>query len=139
MRLLVDCNVFLDVFLEREGLYQNSALLLSQAKRLGYELIMPAHAAPNILYVVSKNKSRTTALSALSQSLAFASVGALDESAILRGLSYGFNDIEDSFVAAIAQKAKADYVVTNNIKDFALSPIPAVTPAEFLARMAQES
>ncbi|OZG59471.1 toxin PIN [Bifidobacterium myosotis] len=66
-------------------------------------------------------------------------MAALDETVILCGLSYGFTDTEDSFVVAIAEKEHADAIITNNVKDFALSPVEAVTPAEYLVRKNQRS
>ena len=62
----------------------------------------------------------------------------MDEATILRGLSYDFKDTEDSFVAAIAERERADFIITNNIKNFALSPIAAVTPIEYLSRLSSK-
>jgi predicted nucleic acid-binding protein len=45
----------------------------------------------------------------------------------------GFADFEDAVIAAIARREKADYIITRNIKDYSKSPIPAITPEEFLA------
>lgn len=132
MRLVVDTNVFLDVILERDGLYAASAETLSLSSK-GHDLIIPAHALPTVSYIVQKNRGRAAAAKALSLCLDIARVGALDEAAVLLGLSYGFADVEDSFVAAIASREKASRIVTNNIRDFGASPVPAVTPAELVA------
>lgn len=67
--------------------------------------------------------------------LDIAHVAALDETVVLRELSYGLKDTEDSFVAAIAEKEHDDAIITNNVKSFTPSPVEAVTPAEYLARM----
>jgi hypothetical protein len=40
---------------------------------------------------------------------------------------------EDAVVAAIAQREKADFIVTRNGRHFRNSPVPAVSPADFLA------
>lgn len=101
----------------------------------GFELIIPAHSIPTIFYIVQKNRGHDAATKALSLCLAIAKVGALRETTVLLGLSYGFTDVEDSFVSAIASEVKADYVVTNNVKDYVDSPVPAVTPVELLARL----
>lgn len=135
MKLIIDTNVFLDVILKREPLCFASAKVLDLSTNGDAELIMPAHAAATIFYIVEKNQGHEAAVKALSICLNLAHVGALDETAVLLGISYGFRDVEDSFVAAIASKAKADYIVTNNVKDFGASPVPAVTPAELLARL----
>ena len=137
-RLLIDTNVFLDVILERGALCEASAPVLDLWSRPGYELLMAAHSAATIAYIVESNRGRDKARQALSLCLGIARVAALDEVAILRGLSYDFKDTEDSFIAAIAEREHADAIITNNVKDFALSSVPAVTPAEYLARLAAE-
>jgi len=42
-------------------------------------------------------------------------------------------DFEDAIIAATALREKADYIITRNAKDYSKSPVPAVTPDEFLA------
>lgn len=134
MKLVVDTNIFLDVILKREHLYEASAEVLSLSEP-DFKLIIPAHSIPTIFYIVQKNQGREAATKALSLCLALAKVGTLDETTVLLGLSYGFSDVEDSFVSAIASESKADYVVTNNVKDYDNSPVPVVTPVELLASL----
>lgn len=55
------------------------------------------------------------------------SVGTLDESAIRLGLTYEFRDLEDAFVAAIAEQESASCIVTNNVRDFKASPVSVFT------------
>ena len=44
-------------------------------------------------------------------------------------------DFEDALQVAAASACGARSIVTRNARDFARSPIPAVTPAEALARL----
>ena len=46
----------------------------------------------------------------------------------------GMPDFEDAVVDAVAERNGADYILTRNIKDFAGSSVPAVTPTEFLEK-----
>jgi hypothetical protein len=41
-------------------------------------------------------------------------------------------DFEDALVASVAEATGSDYIVTRNVSDFAGSPVPALTPTEFL-------
>jgi hypothetical protein len=41
-------------------------------------------------------------------------------------------DFEDALVASVAEVTGSDYIVTRNVPDFAGSPVPAMTPTEFL-------
>lgn len=89
-------------------------------------------------YLETLGSIQSTSLAAPAQALmSIAHVAALDETIIHRGLSYGFKDTEDSFVVAIAEKEHANAIITNNVKSFTPSPVEAVAPAEYLARMDQ--
>lgn len=135
-RLAIDANVFLDAILACRPLCDDSARMLALSSHDDFELLMPTHAAPRIAHIVESNtKSADKARQTLSLCLDIAYVAALDETAILRGLSYGFEDIEDSFVAAIAERNHASHIITNNVKDFTLSPVEVVTPTEYLNRL----
>ena len=133
MRLMIDTNVFLDVILAREPLVAASSRILELSNRDDVELLMPAHAASTILYIVESNRSRDIAIAALSECLGIAHIAALDEAAILTGMAYDFHDVEDSFVAAVAVRERCDAIVTTNVTDFANSPVPAIATKEFIA------
>lgn len=135
MKIVIDTNVFIDVILAREPMCHASARTLELAHRGDMTLLMPAHSAGTILYIVEKNRDRDTAVKTLTICMGLCRVAALDEATILQGLAYGFKDPEDSFVAAIAVREHADLIVTNNVKDFKDSPVPAITPAEAVARL----
>ena len=113
-KLVVDTNVFLDVILARQPMCEASASVLDLSSHPEYDILMPAHSAPTIAYIVEANANRAKARQALSLCLGIAHVAALDEATILRGLSYDFKDTEDSFVAAIAERERADFIITNN-------------------------
>jgi len=42
-------------------------------------------------------------------------------------------DLEDNLVLAAANRAKADYLITNDTQLIAKSPVPALTPRDWLA------
>ena len=55
---------------------------------------------------------------------------------VLRALKNNiFPDFEDCLQDECAVNAKADCIITWNIKDFANSIVPAITPDDFLARL----
>ena len=51
-----------------------------------------------------------------------------------RAQSLGWADFDDAVVAATAERAGCTSVITRNVKDFAGSPVPVLTPQEFLLR-----
>jgi predicted nucleic acid-binding protein len=51
---------------------------------------------------------------------------------IAAALPMRISDFEDAVAAAIAKREKADYIITRNEADFTDSPVPALSPAQFL-------
>jgi hypothetical protein len=54
---------------------------------------------------------------------------------IWTAVGLGISDFEDTIVAAVAHSENADYIVTRNCADFVNSPVPAISPADFLKFM----
>ena len=54
---------------------------------------------------------------------------------VQRVLSRRCSDFEDCLVACCAERIKADYAVTRNVKDFRESSVEAITPQELFARL----
>jgi hypothetical protein len=53
-----------------------------------------------------------------------------------RARTLATDDFEDAAVVAVAEASGSTFVVTRNVADFAHSPVPAITPADFLIRLA---
>ena len=56
----------------------------------------------------------------------------MDADCVKYGIHSEFADFEDAMQFRCAQKAKVDYIITRNTKDFTVSSIPVRTPQEFL-------
>ena len=52
-----------------------------------------------------------------------------------RAAEMKWKDFEDAIQSATAERVSAAYLITRNVKDFSKSKVPALTPAEFLARL----
>jgi hypothetical protein len=48
------------------------------------------------------------------------------------------SDFEDALQAAAAISGNAEYIVTRNTADYRHSPIPAITPRDFLRRFVSQ-
>ena len=53
---------------------------------------------------------------------------------ILVALNLPIKDFEDALQAAIALSFGASYVVSRNLRHYRKSPVPAISPREFLAK-----
>ena len=63
------------------------------------------------------------------------SVVELREGDLLKAAELPFDDYEDAIQSVCATRARADYIVTRNEKDFANSSVPAISPAELLKQL----
>ena len=133
MRILLDTNVVLDLLLAREPFVQDALLLFAMGEAGELDLLLSSDAVSTVFYVVERNKDAMTARRAITSLLGRMRLLPLRESDVLRGLGYDFIDIEDALVASVAEEAKAEVIISRNVKDFANSPVATVTPSEFLA------
>lgn len=53
-----------------------------------------------------------------------------------KALDLDMNDYEDALLSQYAKRSKATYIITRNTKRFIDSPVEAITPDDFLKRLA---
>lgn len=138
MKATVDINVLLDVFQKREPHYTASARILAMVQLGEMTGIFPAHGLTTIYYLVRKHASRPNAESAVDEVLSHFEVGNLDANGWSRARSLPMPDFEDAVVAAVAEGKGSDFVITRNTVDFTHSPVPAITPSDFLSQFAPQ-
>jgi predicted nucleic acid-binding protein len=134
MRLMLDLNVLLDVVQRREPFYAASASLLSRALDHEMEGYLPGHALTTLHYIVNRSAGRKEADDLVDWLLAHLEIVAQDKLQFVRARNLAFHDSEDAVVASAAEASRCDLIATRNVADFEGSPVPAVTPEEFLAR-----
>jgi predicted nucleic acid-binding protein len=130
MRALIDTNILLDVALNRTAFVRESAAVLRWAEIEGNAGVA-WHSLSNCSYLL-KSAGRPF-LSKLLKIVDVPSVGAFDA---IRALSLPMSDLEDAFQAAAALAFRADYIVTRDTAGFSKSPVPGITPVNFLKKIA---
>ena len=139
MKVLLDLNILVDVFEQREPHYAASAKILSLGIEKTIELLIPGHAPATIHYLTARTIGRAMADEALDWMLASFELAPATREVYLRARALHFRDFEDGVVAAVAEAEHCDYIVTRNLRDFAESPVKAVSPAELLAYFTGDS
>lgn len=137
MRVLFDTNVIVDVLQKREPHFENSYRVFQMAAKEDSDItgLVAASILTDIYYVIrpslgSKAAARE-AIRQLTELLMVCDTQAVDAA---EALDLPMEDFEDAIVAAVGKREKADVIVTRNTKDFAQSPVPAITPDEFLMK-----
>ena len=136
MRAIIDTNVIIDVVLRRGEFYDDSYRIVQVASQKLFDGFVIASAVSDIYYVTRKStldtKKAWQEVADLVELVGICDTRAADISA---ALSTDMPDFEDAIVAAVAKREKADYIVTRNICDYQNSPVPALTPVEFLKKL----
>ena len=133
MRTLLDTNILLDVFLGRTGAQASGKAILAACRKSRVALIS-WHTLSNCYYIMRRGRmTHSGAITCLRRALRWAQVAGTGTSAALRAMDLPMADFEDALQAASAETEHADVIVTRNTKDFANSPVPVLTPEDFLA------
>jgi hypothetical protein len=130
----VDINVFLDVIQHRQPHYAASANVVSMVESGILEGVCPAHGLTTLYYLVRKLATKQDAEAAMDRILDHFRIGNLDISGWREARPLPMDDFEDATVAAIGNASRSDFIITRDITGFAGSPVPAITPANFLGQ-----
>jgi predicted nucleic acid-binding protein len=125
MKILIDSDVLLDVALAREPHLAASAAVLEWAEA-GGDAAVAWHSLTNCSYLLKGGKPF------LAKLLKIVEVAPVETEDARNALRLPMSDVEDAFQAAAAQAWKADFIVTRNLPDYQKSPVPAISPADFL-------
>ena len=92
----------------------------------------------DIYYLLRKDYGSQGAQDLIENNLSFLQLIGISAEDAQKALAARWGDFEDCLVARCAEKIKADYIVTRNVKDFKASPVEAVTPEELFARLREQ-
>ena len=132
--ILIDLNVILDVVQARAPHEAASAHVLETVVCGDIPAMIPAHAVTTIHYLVSRYRDRQIADRTVDWLLRYFRIAEVRRDQFMRARVLGWADFEDAVVAAAAESAGCEMIVTRNVRDFTASPVPACTPEEFLTR-----
>ncbi len=133
MKLLTDTNVVLDYMLQRQPNYEHCRKIISRAiDNDDYEIIS-ASAITDIFYIAKRQgRDSYDVQDAITDLLELVHIATVTEDNIRTALNLRWNDFEDAVQYAVAIDNGADFIITNNKKDFDGAQIPVLTPKEFL-------
>ncbi len=133
MKILLDLNVVLDTFLGREPWKANSDAIWDANRNGQIDARISAASLPTLFYVIRKQEDLARAHLAVRTCLRSLKIVPIDGTVAELAVTLPGADFEDNLQIACALQAGLDAIVTRNSKDFAGSPIPVMTPFDFLA------
>ena len=132
MVLLIDANVILDYLLVRQPQYNDVIRLIYYCEKYDIKEYAAFHTISIIWYHLRRMPVMDRRKLLLNVTNLFIVASASHESVVNAIKNEKFPDFEDCLQEKCALTVNADYIVTNNVKDFKSSEIPAVTPEKIL-------
>ena len=136
MKVLIDTNVLIDFFTQREGFSETAKEVMirckgNQKKADGF---VSAHSVMDLCYYIRK-QSRDEILKVVQRLCRMFEVVETTSDRILAAAErMDFKDFEDSVINQAAIKCGADYIITRDIKHghFDSADVPIISPADFI-------
>ena len=134
MRLLVDTNVFLDLFFDREQYGEIAQSFFDTCVKKKNQIYVTSMSLRDIGYTAHKySHSKEVAKAAqIATYEACSKVIDISADSAITSLYSDVDDYEDSLIIEAAKESMVDAIVTNNKKDFKLSEVPVFSPREIV-------
>ena len=132
-KLLIDTDVILDFFFQREPFADSAAQILSfcESKKIkGY--ITPVIVS-NVYYLLRQTAKHEKVIEKLKLLLSITEILAIDKAIVMHALNSEFKDFEDALQNYTAElNIEIEILITRNIKDYKHSNLAIMTPDNFL-------
>lgn len=138
MDLMIDNNIVLDHILDRKPHAEKSRLVCLLGITGEARTFISVNMLTDLFYVLRKAYGSERAQEILDDELSFLQLVGISPEDAKRTLAKRWPDFEDALVAECASKINADYIITRDEKDFARSPIKAISPEELFEILESE-
>lgn len=137
MRIFIDCDVLLDVGLDRQPFVEASSILMDYLEANPQKGCIAWHSLSNIYYIASKSNSQDQTREFIADLCSFLYVVPTGNHAVLKALEQPMSDFEDALQVSAALACNAQYIVTRNIDDYANAPLLVCTPNQVIERLSK--
>ncbi|MDR0943353.1 MAG: type II toxin-antitoxin system VapC family toxin [Ruminococcus sp.] len=133
MKILLDNNIILDVFLPNKLFAEESKKVYERASEPDNVGYVCSNSLTDIYYFLKKSHSSKTAKKYIVRLIELFTIIPLTAEDCSVALALEMDDFEDAIIAVCANKAGVDYIISRD-KDFLSSQniIETITPSEFL-------
>lgn len=133
MNILFDTNVVIDLFTDTDD-FKAAFTAVDVALLRDFKLWLPACSTPSIRYLLTARKlmNAADARKAFGDLLQLFSIADTTSADCLAAYEHEHRDYEDDLIAYSAHRTGVDFIVTRNGRDFEKSPVPVLSPTEFV-------
>ncbi|MDO9039669.1 MAG: PIN domain-containing protein [Lutibacter sp.] len=131
--ILIDTDVILDLFFDREPFSENAAKILSLCEKKDIIGFVTPVIISNVYYLLSQKAKQEKVIQKLKILITILEVLVIDKNAIIVALNSEFKDFEDALQNYSAElNGEIDIIITRNTKDYKKSQIGIMNPENFL-------
>lgn len=131
-KVFIDSDILLDVILIRPPFVDNSGAVMELTNEGRITGFTSVHCLLNVHYLAKKHIGEPMARKAIQVLINKLTVIPEDRAVIQQAISSQFSDLEDAVQYFTAISAKADLIITRNIKDYKHARIPVLSAEQFL-------
>ena len=136
-QVFVDTNILLDYLFERKGFYKNAEKLFDYCAMRNIKVNISSLSVATIAYLLSKKFRINEVKEQLEILYGFANILPFNKRIIFLAHQSSFKDLEDAFQYFTTKEHHIPFLVTRNIKDFAVDDLSVLSPQQFLEIMAK--
>lgn len=130
--VLLDSDIIMDFFLDREPHSRYTSYVLSQIELKKLNGYMTAVIISNVYYLLRKLSTHERVIKKLNQLMNLTDLLIIDKQIALKAMNSKFKDFEDALQNyACESYGKIDLILTRNTKDYKKSEISVMTPEQF--------
>lgn len=131
--VLIDSDVILDFFFDREPFCKNASLILTLCEKKNIKGFVTPVIVSNVFYMLRKISRQEIIIARLKKLISFVDIVEINKQVVIDSLNSDFEDFEDALQNYAAEKShKIDAIITRNTKDYKHSALNVLTPTEFL-------
>jgi len=132
-RILIDTDIILDFFFDREPFAENAAKILSLCESKEIKGFITPVIISNVYYLLRQTAKHEKVIEKLKMLVSITEILVIDRDAILHALNSNFKYFEDALQNYSAELDKEiDLILTRNTKDFKNSSLSVMTPDNYM-------
>lgn len=132
-RILIDTDVILDFFFDRQPFSENASKIFSLCESKKIKGFITPVIISNVYYLLRQTAKHEKVIEKLKLLVSITEILVMDKDVILQALNSDFKDFEDALQNFSAQNEKEiKTIITRNIKDYKTSSLAVMSPEMFL-------
>ena len=132
-KILLDTDVILDFFFDREPFSENAAKILSLCESKDIKGFITPVIVSNVYYLLRQTAKHEKVIEKLKMLVSITEILLINRDSILQALNSEFKDFEDALQNYSAELNKEiDIIITKNTKDYKNSSLGVMTPDNYL-------